>query len=95
MSLIQQNIDDIPYDTPTRDGEFDAMLVKTFVEAAEETKEIPHKLGRIPQRVELIWSDVVIDNPQSDMIDGEILNNSEVAYLTFFESNVNVILRFS
>ena len=51
MSLVLQNISELEYDKPTKDGEFDAMLVKTYVEDAEEVREIPHGLGRVPQQV--------------------------------------------
>ncbi len=94
MSLLLGNISEIPYDTPTRDGEHDAMLVKYFVGDAEETLEIKHGLGRIPQQIELVWS----DNPImffEEIVDGARRTNSQSAFLTFFESNTTVILRFS
>ena len=95
MPLIHSNTAELEYDTPTPDGEFDAMLVKIRVEDAEETVEVPHGLGRIPKKIEIVW----FDKPAIFMVnhadDGSELTTNEIAYLTFFEERFSIVLRFS
>lgn len=86
--MTTPNYEDLKYNKPTKDGKYDAILLKYFVKEAEETKEVYHTLGRIPRKVDIVWSDNPIERPQVDYLD------TQKAILVFFESDTNIILRF-
>lgn len=86
--MTRPNLDDLAFNSPARDGDYDAMLVKVFVNAAEVATKVAHGLQRIPRRVSIVWSDNPIMSPQVDSMD------AQKAILTFFESKTNIILRF-
>lgn len=79
---------DFDFDTPTRDGDFDATLVKTFVETAETPVVIEHGLGRTPIQVSVKYSNVPMTYFQIDTL------NEERAEIQFFENKATVIMRF-
>lgn len=85
--MTRPRLDNIQYNRPTKDGEYDAILYKHFIKGAEETNEIYHNLGRVPRKIQIVWADNPIEIPQIDYAD------QQKAILTFFESYTNIILR--
>ena len=79
---------ELQYDIPVKDGDFDATLLKVFVEEAEKPVVLNHGLSRTPIKVTVSYSDVPMTSPQIDTL------NDERAELQFFENKATVIMRF-
>jgi len=79
--------EDFDYNTPVKDGDHNAHLVKYFVDKAEKQYEIPHRLGRIPTRCQVVKSDTIM------LMEVESMDRDR-ALITFFENQSNIILRF-
>jgi hypothetical protein len=82
---VKANYQDLDYDTPVKDGDHDATLVKYFVNEAEKTYEINHGLGRIPQKIQIVYNPIFFESESED---------ENRVILTFFENKTTVILRF-
>lgn len=87
MTTITPRFDEMEYNRPYKDGEYDATLVKYLVNNAEQTYEIPHGLGRVPQKVDKVFSDCMIIFETNE-------RHRDKVICTFFENDVTIVLRF-
>lgn len=85
-------------DTPYADGDFDAVLVKKFVEVEPGKDSVwKHGLGRKPNQITVVNSDTAINNPEV------VARDADVAILrfvpdwitTYTSRKFNVVLRFA
>lgn len=93
--IIQHDKRDLPFDLPTRDGDHDATLVKVRVAAANTDTVIPHKTGRIPRQIAIVWKDGYLDFKVALDTFGIPMLDAEKAVLQFSTANVTAVLSFA
>lgn len=93
--IIQHDKRDLPFDSPTRDGDFDAKLIKVRVASANLDTVVPHKLGRVPRQIAITWKDGFLDYKVSRDASGVPMLDDEKAVLQFSAANVTAVLRFA
>lgn len=89
---------EMEYDTPYRDGDFDAVLVKKFVEVAPGEDSVwHHDLGRKANQITVVHSDLAINNPQIVTRDVNVVILRFVPdwVSTYTSRKFNVVLRFA
>ncbi len=93
--IIQHSKSNIAIDHPERDGDFDARLVKVFVRTANLNTIVPHKLGRIPRQIQIVWKDGFLDYKVALDPKGQPMVDEEKAVLQFSAANVTALIRFA
>lgn len=92
------DVSEMDLDTPYTDGDFDAVVVKKFVEVAPGEDSVwGHDLGRKPNQITVVHSDLAINNPEV------VTRDADVAILrfvpewisTYTSRKFNVVLRFA
>jgi hypothetical protein len=93
--IIQHDKRELPFDLPSRDGDHDAKLIKVRVASANLDTVIPHKLGRVPRQIAIVWKDGFLDFKVSRDASAAVMVDDEKAVLQFSAANVTAVLRFA
>ena len=92
------DVSEMDLDTPYADGDFDAVLVKKFVEVAPGSDSVwKHGLGRKPNQITVVHSDLAINNPEVVARDVDTLTLHFVPdwISTYTSRKFNVVLRIA
>lgn len=92
------DVAEMAYDAPHADGDFDAVLVKKFVEVEPGKDSVwMHDLGRKPNQITVVYSDLAINNPQIVTRDVNVVILRFVPdwISTYTSRKFNVVLRFA
>lgn len=65
IKSLTMSIEDMALDTPYKDGDFDAVKVKNFVEVAPGGESVwTHNMGRIPNDITPFYSNRALNYPE-------------------------------
>ena len=93
--LIQHDKSDLAVGESSRDGDFDARLVKVFAKTANLNTVVPHTLGRIPRQIQIVWKDGFLDLKVCRDAQGQPMVDKEKVVLQYSAANVTALIRFA
>lgn len=92
------SVQEMDLDTPYQDGDFDATKVKKFVEVAPGSESVwKHGLERVPNHIEIVYSDRALNYPEVVRVDRETVTLKFVPdwVSTYTARSFNIVLRFA
>jgi hypothetical protein len=78
-----------------KDGDFDAMLTRVYVKDPENNIVVEHRLGRVPNQIQIVWKDEYCDFKVAKDPKGRPMADAEKVVLNFFATNVTLTLRMA
>lgn len=92
---IKHAIIDPAVDEIVRDGDHDAILTKVYVKTANLDTVVPHRMGRVPRQIQIVWKDGLCDFKVSKDSKGQPMQDTEKVVLQFSLANTTLLIRMA
>ena len=92
------SVQEMDLDYPYQDGDFDAVKVKKFIEVAPGAESIwRHGLERVPNHIEIVYSDRALNYPEVVLVDRETVTLKFVPewVSAYTSQSFNIVLRIA